>query len=103
MPGRWVGERGSVASPTKDQIIEGEVGGAKGTALIKVKRIYAPGEKGRFILGDYILASDRKYRAWAASKAGRVSTVDGSYHLCKGKPEQRTASGQREVTLHLWR
>eukprot|EP00438_Fugacium_kawagutii_P033385 Skav211631 [mRNA] locus=scaffold2262:105332:110360:+ [translate_table: standard] len=109
MPGRWVGGRGSQASPTKDQLIEGKVtdeeGNSDGTVLIKVKRIYAPGEKGRFILGDYISASSKGYRDWAASKMGRVSTIDGSYHLCRGHPESCTAAGQNDVTVHIgqWR
>lgn len=54
MPGKWVGGRGSVAAPTKDQFIEGktvdEYGNAQGTVLVRVKRIFAPGEKGRFFL-----------------------------------------------------
>eukprot|EP00438_Fugacium_kawagutii_P012660 Skav215615 [mRNA] locus=scaffold666:598931:609326:- [translate_table: standard] len=36
---------------------------------------------------------------------GRVSTIDGSYHLCRGHPESCTAAGQNDVTVHIgqWR
>eukprot|EP00438_Fugacium_kawagutii_P025124 Skav230797 [mRNA] locus=scaffold312:158893:163833:+ [translate_table: standard] len=82
MPGRWVG-----------------------TVLVRVKRLYAPGEKGRFLLGDYVSASDKAYRDWAASKSGRPSTVDGSYHLCKGGPEHCQAGGKSDIIVHVgqWR
>ena len=53
-----------MASPTKDLLIEGKVfdkeGHGQGTILIKVKRIYAPGGLGRFILGDFISASSKE-------------------------------------------
>jgi hypothetical protein len=109
MPGRWVGGKGSIASPVKDACIEAEVfsdrGTAQGTILVKVKRIYAPGALGRFFLGDLLSASDKAYREWAGSKTGRLTTVDGSYHLCKGPTEECPAAGQHEVTVHLgkWR
>jgi len=109
MPGRWVGGKGSVASPVKDAYIEAEVfterGTAQGTILVKVKRIYAPGVLGRFFLGDLVSASDRAYREWTTSKTGRLTTVDGSYHLCKGPTDECPAAGQHEVTVHLgkWR
>ena len=109
MPGRWVGGRGSMASPVKDDLIEGRTetddGEDQGTVLIRVKRIYAPGAQGRFILGDYISASEKSYREWTQTKQGRLSTVDGSYHLCKGGIKGCTAAGQHQVTVHLgqWR
>jgi hypothetical protein len=41
MPGRWVGGKGSIASPVRDNYIEGEVftdkGENQGTIAIKVK------------------------------------------------------------------
>ena len=44
MPGKWVGGKGSVASPTKDVILEGKTvsddGAPQGTVLVRVKRIY---------------------------------------------------------------
>jgi hypothetical protein len=60
---------------------------------------------GRFFLGDLLSASDKAYREWAGSKTGRLTTVDGSYHLCKGPTEECPAAGQHEVTVHLgkWR
>lgn len=97
MPGKWVGGKGSVASPTKNQFFEGKTvdddGNPQGTVLVRVKRIYALGEKGRFILGDYVAASDKGYCDWASSKAGRPSTIGGSYRLCRGQPERCTAAG----------
>ena len=109
MPGRWVGGKGSIAAPTKDLILEGKAytddGDPRGTVLVRVKRIYAPGALGRFFLGDYISASDKEYRAWTETKKGRVTTVDGSYHLCKTAPGECTATGQHSITAHLgqWR
>ena len=109
MPGRWVGGRGSVASPVKDSFLEGKVytdiGDPQGTVLLRVKRIYSPGALGRFFLGDYISASEKEYRSWAESKRGRVTTVDGSYHLCKTGPGDCTAAGQHDITVHIgqWR
>lgn len=109
MPGRWVGGKGSIAAPTKDLILEGKAytddGDPRGTVLVRVKRIYAPGALGRFFLGDYISASDKEYRAWTETKKGRVTTVDGSYHLCKTAPGECTATGQHSITVHLgqWR
>eukprot|EP00438_Fugacium_kawagutii_P004362 Skav212023 [mRNA] locus=scaffold984:219319:221061:+ [translate_table: standard] len=109
MPGKWVGGKGSVASPTKDQFIEGKTvddyGSPMGTVLLRVKRIFAPGEKGRFILGDYVSASEKRCRDWASSKAGKVTSIDGSYHLCRGGPEKCEAVGSHDIVVHLgqWR
>lgn len=109
MPGKWVGGRNSVACPSKDQYIEGKTvdddGNAQGTVLVKVKRIFSPGEKGRFFLGDYLAASEKVYRDWASSKMGRASTIDGSYHLCRAGPERCDAVSSRDIVVHLgqWR
>lgn len=98
-----------MASPSKDQYIEGKVytdeGEGQGTVLVKVKRIYSPGAQGRFILSDYLSASDKQYREWVLTKRGRVTTVDGSYHLCKSLPGECAAAGQHEITVHIgqWR
>eukprot|EP00438_Fugacium_kawagutii_P026465 Skav202776 [mRNA] locus=scaffold326:329563:334590:- [translate_table: standard] len=109
MPGRWVGGRGSQACPLKDQFFEGKTiddeRNDQGTVLVRVKRIYSPGEKGRFLLGDYVAASDKAHRDWASSKMGRPSTIDGSYHLCRAGPEKCTASNQHDIVVHVgqWR
>lgn len=109
MPSRWVGGRGSIASPVKDQLVEAKVldddGQDQGTILIRVKRLYSPGELGRMVLGDWISASDSYYRQWAESKAGRPSTVDGSYHFCKGDPATCEAGRKDGLVIHLgkWR
>ena len=109
MPTKWVGGKGSVASPTKDQFIEARVidegGNDQGTILLKIKRIYAPGELGRFVLADLLSASDGYYRAWAESKQGRPSTVDGSYHFCRGDPSTCNAGKKDDLIVHLgkWR
>eukprot|EP00438_Fugacium_kawagutii_P031009 Skav224082 [mRNA] locus=scaffold942:224151:230115:+ [translate_table: standard] len=109
MPGRWVGGRGSQACPTKDQFIEGrtvgDYGEPQGTVLVRVKRLYSPGEKGRFILGDYVAASEKAYREWASSKAGKLAAIDGSYHLCRAGAEHCQAGGTHDVVVHIgqWR
>ena len=109
MPSRWVGGRGSIASPVKDQLVEAKVldddGQDQGTILIRVKRLYSPGELGRMVLGDWISASDSYYRQWAESKAGRPSTIDGSYHFCKGDPAACEAGRKDGLVIHLgkWR
>ena len=109
MPSRWVGGRGSIASPVKDQLVEAKVldddGKDQGTILIRVKRLYSPGELGRMVLGDWISASDSYYRQWAESKAGRPSTIDGSYHFCKGDPATCEAGRKDGLVIHLgkWR
>ena len=98
-----------MASPQKDDIIEGKTvddnGDPEGTVLIRVKRIHAPGAQGRFILGDYISASEKSYRDWVGTRKGKLTTVDGSYHLCKGQSADCQAAGQHEVTIHIgqWR
>ena len=109
MPTRWVGGRGSIASPTKDQLVEAKVvdddGADQGTILIRVKRLYSPGEQGRMVLADWISASDAYYRQWAESKMGRPSTIDGSYHFCKGDPATCEAGKKDGLVVHLgkWR
>ena len=82
-----------------------EDGNDQGTVLIRVKRIYTPGSLGRFILGDYISASAKEYRSWVTTKKGKLTTVDGSYHLCKGSQHECPAVSQNEVSVHIgqWR
>ena len=109
MPSRWVGGKGSIASPTKDQYVEGRVldeeGKDQGTIILKIKRIYAPGELGRFVLADLLSASDAYYRAWAESKVGKPSTEDGSYHFCRGDPSTCVAGKKEDLIVHVgkWR
>ena len=110
MPGKWVGGKGSIASPLKGQVIEGHVttegGNACGTILIKVKRLYAPGTLGRFVLADFVSASDKRYREFVGTKKGKLTVTDGSYHFCRGgPPEECVAAGQADVVVHIgkWR
>lgn len=90
MPGRWVGGPGSKACPVKDQYIEAKIfdeeGEEDGTVLLLIKRFYTPGEMGRFLLGDYLSASSKKFRAWVERRDSDFSVIDGSYHLCKTNP-----------------
>ena len=98
-----------MASPTKDQYVEAkvldEMGHDQGTIILKIKRIYSPGELGRFVLADLLSASDSYYRAWAESKQGRPSTVDGSYHFCRGDPASCPAGKKEDLIVHVgkWR
>ena len=105
MPGRWVGGKGSVASPVKDQIIEGQIvddeGRPNGNVLILIKRIYTPGELGRFVLADYISASAADFRRWIESDDGKVSQVDGSYHFCKVESKNCTAVSSLDICVHV--
>ena len=109
MPTRWVGGKGSVASPTNGQYVEAKVvdetGLDQGTVILKVKRLYAPGELGRFVLADLLSASDSYYRTWAESKKGRPSTEDGMYHFCRGEPSTCTAGKKEDLIVHVgkWR
>ena len=109
MPGRWVGGRGSLAAPTKGTYIEAEVfddsGKPQGTVLLFVKKLVAPGETGRTIHADLITATDSYYRFWITTPAGAVTTVDGAYHLCKGKPHECSGGGKADYVVHLgkWR
>ena len=109
MPGRWVGGKGSVASPVKDQIIEGQIvddeGKPNGNVLILIKRIYTPGELGRFVLADYISASAADFRKWIESDDGKVSQIDGSYHFCKVESKSCTAVSSLDICVHVgkWR
>ncbi len=109
MPSRWVGGRGSIASPTKGQLVEGQAvdgeGNDDGLVLILVKRIYSPGEQGRTVLGDYVPASTKKFRNWIESDEGRPAQVDGAYHFCKVEPAMCTAHSKSEVCVHIgkWR
>ena len=109
MPGRWVGGKGSVASPVKDQLIEGQIvnedGESEGNILILIKRIYSPGELGRFVLGDYVVASALTFRRWIESDEGKVTQVDGSYHFCKVDPKGCAAQNRNGVCVHIgkWR
>lgn len=109
MPGKWVGGKGSLACPTKGQLLEGHVfddgGSPQGTVFLEVKRLFGTGATGRSILCDYITASDAYYRHWVSTDAGASSTVDGLYHLCKGDPTSCTGRGKDELIVHLgkWR
>ena len=62
MPGKWVGGKGSIAAPTKGQIIEAKVfdeaGNDQGSVFLLVKRLFGTGATGRTILADYITATD---------------------------------------------
>eukprot|EP00435_Cladocopium_sp_Y103_P035566 s1373_g9.t1 len=97
------GENGRTSSRFDAGEVFSDKGQPQGTLLLKVKRIYAPGALGRFILGDYVAASDKRYRDWTQTKDGRVSLVDGSYHLCKGPPDECAAAGQHDVVVHIGR
>ncbi len=109
MPTRWVGGKGSVASPTNGQYVEAKVvdetGEDQGTVVLKINRLYAPGELGRFVLADLLSASDAYYRTWAESKQGRPSTEDGMYHFCRGDPSTCAAGKKEDPRVHLgkWR
>ena len=107
MPGKWVGGRGSRACPEKDSIFEAEVfqedGSAQGTILLLVKRLYSPGENGRFILADFITASDEYYRYWVGTPAGMATVEDGSYHLFRAIPRECPAKSKSHETVHLGR
>ena len=105
MPGRWVGGRGSLAAPTKGTYIEAEVfddgGSQQGTVLLFVKKLFAPGETGRTFHGDLVTATDSYYRFWITLPAGAVTTIDGAYHLCKGKPSECKGGAKTEHMVHL--
>ena len=109
MPGRWVGGPGSKACPVKDQYIEAKIfdeeGEEDGTVLLLIKRFYTPGEMGRFLLGDYLSASSKKFRAWVERRDSDFSVIDGSYHLCKTNPGECGAVSRQGPTVHLgkWR
>ena len=109
MPGRWVGGKRSKACPSKGDFVEGQVlddgGKPQGSVFLEVKRIYAPGAGGRFILGDVLSASDRFYRHWLTTEDGRVTASDGSYHLCSQGASECDVKGSGGVVVHLgkWR
>ena len=109
MPGKWVGGKGSKACPSKGDFIEGRVvddeGTAQGTLFLEVKRLYSPGAGGRFIFVDVLSASDRFYRHWLTTEEGRVTTVDGSYHLCNQEPHECDVKGTSGTVVHIgkWR
>ena len=109
MPGKWVGGRGSLACPTKRQLIEAHVhddeGRPQGTVFLTVKRLFGTGSTGRSILCDYVTASDPYYRWWVSTDEGVGTTVDGLYHLCSGDPTKCTGGGKDERVVHLgkWR
>lgn len=109
MPGKWVGGKGSLACPTKGQLLEAQVfddgGNPQQTLFLEVKRLFGTGATGRSILCDYITASDAYYRYWVTTGDGVSSTVDGLYHLCKGHPTSCTGGGKDELVIHLgkWR
>ena len=107
MPGRWVGGKGSRACPEKDSIFEAEVfqddGSPQGTVLLVVRRLYSPGENGRFLLADHISASDEYYRYWVGSPEGAAAVREGNYHLCKVAPKECPAKSKAHLTIHLGR
>ena len=107
MPGKWVGGKGSKACPSRGDFVEGQVlddqGDQQGTIFLEVKRIYAPGSGGRFFLGDVLSASDRFYRHWLTTEEGRVTTRDGSYHLCSAHECDVRGSGGTVVHVGKWR
>ena len=109
MPGKWVGGKGSVACPVKGQYLEAQVfdaeGKDQGTVFLEVKRLYGTGSTGRTFLGDYITASDPFYRHWASTVAAAPTTIDGSYHLCRGDPTSCGGGPPEGMVIHLgkWR
>eukprot|EP00435_Cladocopium_sp_Y103_P021590 s619_g5.t1 len=108
MPGKWVGGRGSLAAPTKGQFIEANVfdpaGKGQGTIILHVKRLFGTGTTGRTILADLVTATDEYYRHWVTTEEGAPTTVDGSYHLCKGDAATCTGGGgEHLVHLGKWR
>eukprot|EP00435_Cladocopium_sp_Y103_P017142 s2265_g4.t1 len=108
MPGKWVGGKGSLAAPTKGQFIEAQVydreSRGQGTIFLLVKRLFGTGATGRTILADLISATDEYNRHWITTEEGAPTTVDGSYHLCKGDPTICTGGGGEHV-VHVgkWR
>eukprot|EP00434_Breviolum_minutum_P021831 symbB.v1.2.019267.t1/scaffold1509.1/size114668/2 len=94
---------------SSDQIIEGQIvddeGKPNGNVLILIKRIYTPGELGRFVLADYISASAADFRKWIESDDGKVSQIDGSYHFCKVESKSCTAVSSLDICVHVgkWR
>lgn len=110
MPDRWVGGKGSAASPMKGWIIEGKVlderGRDQGTFLVEVVRLYGPTATGRSFLGNFVTATDSYYRHWVTTKDGKATVTDGTYHLCQGDPRTcQGGAGGHAVVVHLgkWR
>eukprot|EP00438_Fugacium_kawagutii_P002378 Skav201007 [mRNA] locus=scaffold991:263519:265246:- [translate_table: standard] len=110
MPGRWVGGRGSVACPTKGQIIETMIldrdGKDQGTVFVEVTRLYGPSATGRSFVGGFVTATDEYYRHWVTTDEGKETVKDGHYHLCRGDPricEGGESGGHTVVHLGKWR
>lgn len=109
MPKKWVGGKGSIACPGRGQYIEAHVyddgGQPQGTIFLEVKTLYGTGGSGRSILCNYITASDPYYRYWVGTPEGASTTVDGTYHLCRGDPTtcQGGPGSAQVVHLGTWR
>ena len=104
-----MGGKGSKACPEVGNIIEAMVfdneGKSQGFVILEIRRLFGPGEHGRFILGDYVTASDSFYRFWMESD-GSMSRVDGYYHLCRGNAPEcdvKPRGGDEVVHLGKWR
>lgn len=102
-----MGGKGSKACPEVGNLIEAMVyddeGQDQGFVMVEVKRVFAPGEQGRFFQGDYVTAS---YRFWVESGGGHETKEDGMYHLCKSfAPDCTAKSRSGAVVVHLgkWR
>ena len=109
MPKKWVGGKGSLACPGRGQYIEAHVyddgGQPQGTVFLEVKTLYGTGGSGRSILCNYITAADPYYRYWVGTEDGVSTTVDGTYHLCRGDPTtcQGGPGSAQVVHLGTWR
>eukprot|EP00438_Fugacium_kawagutii_P026275 Skav208229 [mRNA] locus=scaffold2601:80703:82422:+ [translate_table: standard] len=107
---KWVGGKGSVACPTRGQVIEGKVldsqGRDQGTVFVEVQRLYGNTATGRTFLGNYITATDEYYRYWMSRGEGKSLAVNGSYHLCRGDQAAcQRGSGTSGEVVHIgkWR
>ena len=74
-----------------------------GTVLVHVKRLWPSGSQGRSFLADYISASGKAHRDWVKTKAGKLSTADGHYRLCKTDPGECSVGPASESCVHFYK
>ena len=51
--------------------------------------------------GNYITAADPYYRYWVGTEDGVSTTVDGTYHLCRGDPTTCQGGPGSAQVVHL--
>ena len=90
----------------KGMLIEGALrdfeGHAQGTMLLEVEKAISLDDKGHWVIGNYVEASDPHMRWWMTEGDGSRMAKGGHYHFCEGASLDCKVS-RRGQSIHLER